>query len=294
MEKKAEIEFSLVLLISLFVHIIFSLGIFFPLYDEFLRIGGFGDKSAAGRDIIVNINQDNKKVESRSTLLSDKDSSAKGYITREKGDNWLNNYRDFAMLKGSHGEGRLSKKSMDMRDKTGILVTDNSNLIISLMKAEMGDILGKKGNRDLIRIPDRNSFRRENSIFYSNDGTFSFNTKKFKPFKYFKKMKDRIASNWYPPLLANSVIVGFDPFTGSYAPGRLRIMAIPNQMVKLYFTMNRKGDILDIEIIESMGNRSLDASCLDAIKNSKSFGKVPPEIKGDVVLIRFVFLYYVR
>jgi TonB family protein len=162
------------------------------------------------------------------------------------------------------------------------------------MKAEVGDMLGSEGERDFIRIPDRNSFTRENAIFYSSDGMFSFNTKKFAPFKYFKEMKDRIAGNWYPPLLANAIIYGYDPMSGSYTPGRLRIMAIPDQMVKLYFTMNRRGDVLDVAIVESMGSRPLDSSCLDSVKNSKTFGKVPDEIKGDVIVIRFVFMYYVR
>ena len=294
MEKNAEIKFSLVLLISLFVHMIFSFGLFLPAYENFIRNSGMDDDSAIDRDIIVNINQDNKKVVTRSTLLSDRDSAAKGYITRDTGDNWLNNSRDFAFLRGSQGAGNISKSGREMRDKTGLLVTDNSNLVISIMKAEAGDMLGSEGERDYIRIPDRNSFTRENAIFYSNDGMFSFNTKKFAPFKYFKEMKDKIAGNWYPPLLANAVIYGYDPMSGSYTPGRLRIMAIPNQMVKLYFTMNRNGDVLDVAIVESMGNRPLDSSCVESITNSKTFGKVPQEIKGDVILIRFVFMYFVN
>lgn len=294
MEKNAQINFSLVFFISLFFHLIIFLGVTFPVFESFIKNRSLGDDSTVGRDIIVNINQDNKKVESRSTLLSDKDSAAKGYITKKKGDNWLNNSRDFAILRGSRGYSRLSKNSIDMRDKTGILVTDNSNLVITLMKRELGDIFGNQGESDYVRIPDKNSFTRDNAIFYSNDGMFSFNTRKFKPFKYFKEMKDKIASNWYPPLLANSVIVGYDPVTGSYTPGRVRIMAIPSQMVKLYFTMNRQGDVLDVAIVESMGNQYLDSSCLDAVKNSKSFGRVPPEIRGDVIVIRFVFMYFVR
>ncbi|MCU0821575.1 MAG: energy transducer TonB [Spirochaetes bacterium] len=294
MEKNAEIKFPLVLLISFFIHLIFLLGLLLPVFEVFVRHSGLDEDSAVSRDIIVNINQDNKKVITRSTLLSDKDSSAKGYITRDRGDNWLNNSRDFAFLRGSRAAGNISKSGREMRDKTGLLVTDNSNLVISIMKAEAGDMLGGEVERDYIRIPDRNSFTRENAIFYSNDGMFSFNTKKFAPFKYFREMKDRIASNWYPPLLANAVIYGYDPMSGSYTPGRLRIMAIPNQMVKLYFTMNRKGDVLEVAIVESLGNRPLDSSCVDSIKNSKTFGKVPAEIKGDVILIRFVFIYYVR
>ncbi len=293
MEKEAEIKFSLVLFISFFLHVILAIGIMLPVYDNFIKIKSVLEKPGTGRDIIVNINEDNKKIIDKTTLLSEKDSSAKGYITKEKGDHWLNNYRDFALKKGGKS-GDILPGDSTSTDKTGILITDNTELIIRLIKQQVSSLLGRKGIDEFTRIPDKNSFQKDNSIFYSNDGTFSFNTLKFKPFHYFKEMKDKIASHWFPPLLANSVIVGFDSVTGSYTPGRLRIMAIPNQLVKLYFTMNREGDILDVGIVESMGNVPLDNSCLDAVRLSKTFGKVPEEVEGDVILIRFVFIYVVR
>lgn len=293
MEKNKEIKLSLLILISIFIHLVILTGIFSPVNDEYFIYKGSRDKDSSGRDIIVNINQDNRNVLNKTTLLSDKNSSAKGFITRKKGDHWLNNSRDFVLKKGSKVIGRLPEKSMDQRDKTGILLTDNTEILIRLTKSELNKMFGQFGKGDQNKIPDRNSFSTQNSVFYSNNGTFSFNTKKFQPFGYFKKMKDKIASNWFPPLLANSIIAGFDPVTGSYTPGRLRIMAIPNQMVKLYFVMNRQGDVLEVAIVESMGNRPLDRSCLEAITNSKSFGKVPEEIEGDTIMIRFVFGYFV-
>jgi TonB family protein len=58
--------------------------------------------------------------------------------------------------------------------------------------------------------------------------------------------------------------------------------------------MNRQGDVVEVEILDSMGNKSLDGSCLDAIRYSKNFGPVPDDIKGDHVLIPFIFGYYSR
>jgi TonB family protein len=301
MIKESEINYSikltLVIFISLFLHVILFLGILLPAYDSlfnFVSVKNITDKSSQGRDIIVNINEDKKRIIDEKTLFSENDSSAKGYITKEKGDRWLNNSRDFALKRGSKSIGKDVDKSVNRPTKTGILLTDNTELIITMTQQDMGSLLGEGGLNELTTIPDRYSFTKENAIFYSNDGTFSFNTLKFKPFKYFKEMKDKIANNWFPPLLANSVIYGFDPVTGSYTPGRLRIMAIPNQVVKLYFIMNRNGDVLDVKIVESMGNNTIDSSCLDSIKNSKNFGKVPQEIEGEEILIRFVFMYVVE
>ncbi|MDY6934157.1 MAG: energy transducer TonB [Spirochaetota bacterium] len=293
MEKNAEIKISLIVLISFFVHLIFALGVFMPVYNEFMRIQGLNERSSGNRDVIVNINQDDRRVESRNTLMSDRDSSAKGHITKDKGDHWLNNFRDFILKRGKQNVGKTSDKSMDVRDKTGILVTDNTEVIIRLMKYEIGNIIGDDGVGEFTKIPDKNEFNRKNAIFYSTDGRFSFNTQKYKNFKYFKKLKDKVASHWFPPLLANSIIAGFDPLTGSYTPGRVRIMAIPNQLVKIYFTMNREGDVLDVVLVESMGNGALDSSCIDAIQLSRNFGEVPSEIKGNIVVIPFMFGYFV-
>lgn len=294
--ENAEVRISLVIIISFFIHAVFFTSVIMPSYDNpysFLFNKKISGEDSIQRDIIVNINQDNLKQFNEKTLLSDKDSSAKGYITKQPGDQWLNNSRDFALRRGSRNKSRNSEKHRNA-NMTGNAVSDNTQIILNILKEDVDSLIGEEGNADYTTIPDKYSFTKDNAIFYSNDGMFSFNTKAFKPFKFFKEMKDKIASNWYPPLLANSVIYGVNPMTGSYTPGRVRIMAIPNQMVKLYFIMNRKGDVTDVEIVDSFGNKTLDASCVDAVKNSKSFGIVPPEIEGDEIVIKFVFIYIVN
>jgi TonB family protein len=288
MERKSEINFSLMISISFFLHVIILIGVFMPRFNTFFESKRLRERLFGGRDIIVNINQDDQSVINRKTLLSDRDSSAKGYITRDKGDHWLNNSLDFLMRRGSRraGKGTRDINSSGSRDR--ILLADDTEVVVSIMKYDLDgfNFFGDEGEEDFNRIPDRYNFSHMNAIFYSNDGRFSFNTKKFKNFKYFKDMKDKIASNWYPPLIANAAI-------GGYAPGRLRIMAIPSQEVKLFFTMNRRGDVLDVVIVESLGNRSLDSSCVDSIRFSKNFGEVPDDIKGGVIVIPFIFGYYV-
>jgi hypothetical protein len=288
MERKSEINFSLMISISFFLHVIILIGVFMPRFNTFFESRELRERLFGGRDIIVNINQDDQSIINRKTLLSDRDSSAKGYITRDKGDRWLNNSLDFSMRRGSRRAGKSTRDIYSSRGRDKILLADDTEVVVSIMKYDLDgfNLFGDEGEKDFNRIPDRYNMSRKNSIFYSNDGRFSFNTKKFKNFKYFKDMKDKIASNWYPPLIANAAI-------GGYAPGRLRIMAIPSQEVKLYFTMNRRGDILDVVVVESLGNRSLDSSCVDSIRFSKNFGAVPDDIKGGIIVIPFIFGYFV-
>jgi len=71
-------------------------------------------------------------------------------------------------------------------------------------------------------------------------------------------------------------------------------MAIPSQEVKIVFVLNKGGDIIHIEILDSLGNKPLNESCYDAIRLSKGFGPVPKDLlKGDLLVIPFIFGYYV-
>jgi len=289
-ENNIEIKFSLVMWISFFLHVILVVSIVLQHSDPsspiLTRRQQQGREGLPTRDIIVNLNQDNRRVYNRTTLLSDKDSSAQGYVTKVKGNRWLNNSLEFMLQRG-----KKSSRSSSSREKSEdkILLSRDNEVVVFLAKYFMGepDTAGQGGSSDFTRIPDRNDVTRRNAIYYSNTGHFSFNTKKFKNFHYFKKMKDKIASNWYPPMVANAIM-------GGYAPGSVRIMAIQSQEVKLYFVLNRAGDVVKVRILDSMGNSSLDSSCVDAIRMSKTFGPVPDDIGGNLVVIPFIFGYYVQ
>ena len=295
-----ETGLPLFLIISFFFHGLVATALFIPDFKHLAESERALSKSLAGaRDIIVNINEDNIRQLTPRTLLGEKDSSARGHITLEKGDRWLNNSRDFTVpggkqdmmqpLKSDGGASTLTSQEGD-----DFTVSGKSGMMNGLAHLNMpSSMTGGGGSGDKVLIPDKNGVTMKNAIYYSNDGTFSFNTAKFKNFKYFKAMKDRIASNWYPPIMANAVFGGYNPTTGGYAPGAMRIMAIPSQQVKIFFTMNRKGEILDVYVIDSMGNESLNSSCVDSIRLSRSFGRVPDDITGDVVGIPFIFGYYV-
>jgi hypothetical protein len=299
MSRQGELQIALTVIISFFIHMILMVSFIVPQINDMwgshkVLKDIFGDEGI-GRDIIVNINQDDRRVVTPETLLSDRDSSAKGYITRKTGNRWLNNSLDFKVLKGSQGKEKGEKSAVARNAKEKFLVSDDSELVAVIERNDSaGSEAGNYGIFDQTLIPDKNDVSRENAIFYSSDGRFSFNTVKFKDFKYFKDMKDKIASNWYPPLMANAIINGYNPLTGSYTPGITRIMAIPSQEVKIVFVLSRKGDIIHIEILDSLGNKPLNESCYDAIRLSKSFGPVPKDqLKGDVLVIPFIFGYYV-
>ncbi|MCL2155446.1 MAG: hypothetical protein FWH53_07275 [Leptospirales bacterium] len=287
MKDQIKINLSLLVIMSFFLHVIFFTAYVLPDITGLASYLAYKKKDnqlfSGIRDIIVNANQDDQREITRTTLLSDRDSTAKGFITKEAGDRWLNNSLEFKMRKGekevdSKGKVASSGEKSQVSDK-------DSEIVLRIYKRGVNVRSGSTANFNEMAIPDKNNITLKNAIFYNNSGLFSFNTAKFKNFNYFKSMKDKIASNWYPPMMANSII-------GGYTPGYVRINAIPPQKVKLYFIMNRSGDIQKVELVDSNGNRSLDESCLDAIRLSKSFGAVPDDIRGEFILIPFIFGYY--
>jgi len=281
------INLSLLVIMSFFLHLILFTAYVLPDITglaSYLASQKRDNQLFSGlRDVIVNTNQDDQRDIRSTTLLSDRDSTAKGYITREMGDRWLNNSLEFRMRRGEreiNSKGRIASSG----EKTEISNRE-SEIVLRIYKSGANIQSGSAANFNDMAIPDKNSVTLKNAIYYNNSGLFSFNTAKFKDFNYFKEMKDKVASNWYPPMMANSII-------GGYTPGFVRINAIPPQKVKLYFIMNRSGDILKVELLDSNGNKSLDESCLDAIRLSKNFGAVPEGITGEFILIPFIFGYY--
>jgi hypothetical protein len=299
MNRRVELSIALTVIISFFLHLVFVVSSIVPSIGNMLGAATLArdamSEAAVGRDIIVNINEDNRQVETPQTLLSDRDSSAKGYITKKFGNRWLNNSLDFRALKGSRGKGKSDRGNAPFFGRERIHMSDDSEMKMSVERSvSFGGAGGDNGLFDEVQIPDKNDVSRENAIFYTNDGRFSFNTVKFKDFKFFKGMKDRIASNWFPPLMANSIVQGYNPLSGEYAPGFTRIMAIPSQEVKVVFVLNEHGDIIHIQILDSLGNKPLNASCYDAIRLSKGFGQVPKDLlQHGVLVVPFIFGYYV-
>jgi TonB family protein len=293
-----ELKFSFTIIVSVFIHlIIWSTTVSPQLHDMIMSQRLLKDVNIfGGRDLIVNINQNGKRVIDEKTLLSDKDSSASGYITKKLGNKWLNNSLDFLFKQGSKGKagqgqggGQSAGSSISEADKDKMLLSDSSEVKVNITEKsdQYGGSMGFDGESPDVRIPDKWDITKENALFYSNDGRFSFNTVKYKHFDYIMNLKKKISSNWFPPTMANVEIWG-------YAPGRTRMNAILSQEVKLYFIMDRNGEVRKVQIVDSKGSEPLDKSCVDAIRLSKNFGKVPADMmKGEFIVIPFMFGYYV-
>lgn len=284
-----KIKFSLLFLLSIFFHI-FLFNISFLYYTNsqknyaiFSKLFKNDKNTDMYYDLAVNINQNDKKDYKDRTILSDRDSKGTGKLTKEKGQNWLSDSTTFEKKGVKDSNLSNNKSESGTKDKTtNILISKNyilykiritKDFLKSRINEKVNDI---RGNSYRNRVPDIGDFTKANSIFYSNNDHFSLNTKKYKNFEYFNHMKNKIRSNWNFPIMANSTLPKLT------APGRTKVSMITRvQIVYTYFVLNRNGDVIKIKKVGSNANEIIDDSCIDAIKNSKTFGPVPSDVIGD-------------
>lgn len=97
--------------------------------------------------------------------------------------------------------------------------------------------------------------------------------------KYFENMNSVILNNWYPPLVEQNT------------NDSIKIQKYPNERIESAIILNRKGQVIDARIIKSNGIKSIDESCIEAIKSSKNFGMIPNEFEGELIAVPFYFYY---
>jgi hypothetical protein len=302
MNRTLTINLSLLVLISLFLHLIVMTSAVMPEFSgrklmEALveRAEGTPEAKKQGRDRLVkvkvaeNINPNLKRNVNRNTMISDKDSTEQGHLDNSKEASWYSETTDMRLMKKGKGKSTGSGEGDGRRALQETVPDDFQGLMVYLNRPGAGG--GAKGGEGMFnefRLPQPNRMSRLNSLFFSNSGLFSLNTVEFRHFRFAKQIVDRISSNWYPPVMANAQI-------GGYAPGGLRIMAIPPQEVKAYFVINANGDVVKSGILDSGGNRTLDDSCLESIRLAGNFGPVPDDLKkkmrNGVLTIPFIFGY---
>jgi protein TonB len=61
--------------------------------------------------------------------------------------------------------------------------------------------------------------------------------------------------------------------------------------VSISFVLNRKGELMDIEVLKGSGSRSLDKASITAIRQANPFGPLPEDISNEPLKITGHFRY---
>ena len=287
-----KMNLSFLVIISFFIHVILTAIIAMPDISgrKIFEALSAADQNKGGRIVKVkigeNINQNYRREITEQTFLSDKDSAQQGFLTRGKDARWYSETTDLRIVE--QGDGKSGNRSRTINSGSQKIILANESEIAIQINKNRGQGTSGQGSNNQLKLPQPNLMSRQNTLFFSNSGLFSLNSVEFKHYEFAKRVVDRVASNWYPPVMANVSL-------GGYAAGYTRIMAIPPQEVRAYFIINENGDVVKTGILDSYGNKSLDESCTDAIKFSKNFGPVPDDLKkkmrNGVMVIPFIFGY---
>lgn len=218
-------------------------------------------------------------------FLSDKDNMGSGKITEKKGFEAASKSREFRVGQSPANKAEDSKTEEDTSASEKIL---SNQFLINLLE---GKFPANDKPRKIIRkfseasIPDSYRFDKSFAFSWDRNGQPVIPTVYYKHFEYFKKMLDKIQSNWAPPGGMPFPIYGNDFNTEGFVPGRSSYQTFPDQEVQIVFSLDASGDILEIKLWKSLRFESLDRSCIDAIQRSRNFGPPPEDLMEKNIFV---------
>ncbi len=126
-------------------------------------------------------------------------------------------------------------------------------------------------DRDVISKLSRN--KAVNKEIESSQG-LSFSTKEFNDWGYLQRLKEKIERVWqYPPQAAERGIYGD---------------------LYIKFSIDKKGKLINIELIRTSGYRMLDDAAIKALKDAQPFWPLPEDWQKESLTITGHFIYTLR
>lgn len=246
--------------------------------------------------LLENENPDKKVNKKRKYFLSDEDATAQGKLTQEKEFSAISRDHKLSLpKKGTLPEERVIKilknqefKKMDERGYIAKIVKEQKQA------AQKGAPKGM-GFAPNFRVPANYNFRDEFALSWDANGNPRIPTRKYEHYAYFRKMLDKIQNNWAPPGGNPSPVYGDAYHRMSYIPGTMRYAAFPSQDIRLVFVLDDTGKVHDVKIQSSLGYKSLNTSCVEAIERSRNFGPPPQELlQSGRLIVPMIFRIIVR
>jgi hypothetical protein len=278
-----------------FFSALLSLCILLSLYLELdLRnlIFGESEKSQVSGDQIIRALLENTYIEKkkkRSTVkfLSDKDSEARGDLTKEKGFESISN--DYVLSPGQ--KQSVQARIVSAKKYAKILTSKEGRTRITIAEKQAEP----QTPAERMRIPAYYRWRNDFALSWDYQGRPAIPTARYAHYSYFRSMVNKIQSVWAPP--------GGDPyptFGDSYhrmghASGYTRFATFPSQDIYIQFLLDEQGIVRDAKLVSSLGFQSLDRSCIEALYAVRDFGPPPKELlENGILIVPFIFRLIAR
>jgi outer membrane biosynthesis protein TonB len=272
--------------------------------NQWLAEGGMEQEDIFLRVTTENINEDQKRKITPTTRLSKKDSQGKGKITRRKGLNYLSPHIDFELgqkgaqqQKADQSQKDKPKAEKDNKENQELLSTPQGHFTLALIDEQELRRARALPSRDKqqrgkssYKIPEFYQFKKKMALNISNDNrNFSFNTARYKDYKYFQDMKRKIQKNWRRNMPSGGF--SFNSLDSGFYPGYNQVIPFKSGSAKIAFLIDRQGKIRHIKILHKHPSPTMTQSCYQAIADSKGFGPLPDSINKEKLIIPFQFIY---
>lgn len=236
-------------------------------------------------NVLVEQDFKDKSVKDQIKALSDADAAGTGGLTEKEGFHSLSPFYEFLMgAKGSAAsvpnEAASKNKKEDEVYEVGIYKADPVSKPV--VKAPPSTSFSQATPSQQTKIPANYRFQQDFLFRWDGSQALSIPRKQLAGYHYFKSMLRKIENSFYPP--------GGGNFAYRDSRGYMIREGIVPGEVKVMFLLNDTGDVIDIKLVSSMGQKIVDTACLDSIRG-QNFGAVPAEVKenGMTFGINFIF-----
>lgn len=241
--------------------------------------------------LLENEDKDKKKEEKEKVFLSTEENTAQGNLTKEK--KFSSKSLDYVLSPGTSRSGEELKQQLARMSDARQLYSSTGDYSVSIIEEKPGTSqkqISAKNVEVKKRIPAYYDFRDKFALSWNRDGSPRIPTKDMKHYQYFRRMLNKIQNNWSPPG-GNPFLMSAQRYYGTTpTPGQVRYQPFPSQDIKVVFMLNSAGDVIDLQLHESHGYRSLDLACMDAVRASENFGEVPEELlENERLIIPLIF-----
>ncbi|MDX1960812.1 MAG: energy transducer TonB [Leptospiraceae bacterium] len=234
-------------------------------------------------NVLVEQDFKDKTIKDEIKALSDENAAGSGGITQKEGFHTMSPFYEFVMGSRPSSAQKESKdasknKEEDVYD-VGIFKADP---LFKPKPVQASTSASNPSSGQETKIPSNYRFQQDFLFRWDGSKALSIPRKQLAGYHYFKAMLRKIESNFYPPGGGNFAYR--DP--AGYV---IREGILPGE-VKVMFMLNDAGDVIDIRLSASPGQKIVDKACLDSIRG-QNFGVVPPEVKqnGMIFGINFIF-----
>lgn len=273
------------LILSLFISHLFTKNLLWKLLgtDSIVEIKDEKKEMEKVYNVLVEQEFKDRTVKEEMKALSDEDAAGAGGLTEKSGFHTVSPFYEFVMggIPSTASPEETKSKEKEKKDdvyEVGIYKEEPIARVIPKPLSRPSEQV----NGEMTKIPFNYRFEQDFLFRWDGSRVISLPRKQLAGYHYFKNMLRKIEGAFSAPGGGN---VAYRDMAGTV----IREGILPGE-VRVQFLLNELGDVIDVKMVSSQGQKIVENACIESIRG-QNFGVVPPEIKenGLIFGINFIF-----